>query len=74
LLLQLDVRGEPPFQIIPRADCIVDGGAGFDRLDVALQHLMGQPLLTSEIVIKRALARPGSFQDFVWAGRYNDSC
>jgi hypothetical protein len=58
-LLQLDVRGEPPFEILPRANSIIDEtGAGFHAFDVTLQHRVDQPLLTSEIVIKLALARP----------------
>ena len=59
LLLQLDVRGEPPFQIFPRPDLIVDGGGtGFHSLDVALQYLMDQSLLAAKVVIKLTLAGP----------------
>jgi hypothetical protein len=55
-LLQLDVRGEPPFEILPRANFIIDETG--HTFDVTLQHRVDQPLLTSEIVIKLALARP----------------
>src|SRR5215475_3520003 len=67
-LLQLDVRGEPAFQVLPGADLIVDGaGACLHDLDVAQQDLVDQPLLASEIVIELALARPRVFQDLVRA-------
>jgi hypothetical protein len=58
-LLQLDVRGEPPFEVLPRASFIIDEtGAGFHSFDVTLQHLMNQPFLTTETVIKLASQSP----------------
>src|SRR5262249_40336253 len=66
--LQLDLRVEPLFQVLPGINLIVKGSRAVpDGVEVALQDLVHQTLLVLEVVIKLALSGPGKFHDLIRA-------
>ena len=68
-LLQLDLRKEPPLQILPAGDFVLDGRvAALDRLQMNLEDFVNQAFLALEIVIELAFPRPRSLDNLVRAG------
>src|SRR5205807_1413622 len=58
-LLQLEVGREPPLEIAPGADLVVDrGSARLDRLEIGLQDFVYQAFLVPEVVIELPLSGP----------------